>query len=129
MRHLVRQDDAAAAAYLTEKLGIDFAHPFVGLVVGDGAVIVNNFDRVNVDMTACGSGCWSVRVIREIARYVFNVLCVKRVSAKTRVGNVKARKALEALGFVQEGVLRAGFGDEDAVLYGLLAAEQRILRN
>jgi hypothetical protein len=130
----IEQDDAAAIHIAGETLRTTFAQPMVGLVVRDdagaycGAFIINNYDGVNADMTGVGRGCWSPRVARDLARYYFGKLGCVRVTARTRASNASAIRACERLGFKREGVLRNGFGDEDALLFGLLASEQRIVR-
>ena len=38
------------------------------------------------------------------------------------------KEALKSMGFRREGTARDWFGNEDAILYGLLRREQRIVR-
>lgn len=131
---MIEQDDQLAAIMVQSVLHIPLCAPFVGLVVRDGsqipagAVIVNNYDGLDCDVIFVGRGCWTVPVMRDLARYIYGKLGCARVTAKTRPSNVVARRALEKVGFRLEGELRAGFGTENAFVYGLTATEQKLVR-
>jgi RimJ/RimL family protein N-acetyltransferase len=66
---------------------------------------------------------------RQLVDHLFATTPVHRLQAATEVDNVAERRALERLGFVQEGVLRGyGFRDgrwRDGVWYGLLREDPR----
>lgn len=129
----IEQDNANAAMVVKRTLGVDLCEPFVGLVVADGdkprgVVVFNDYTGANVEMTGVGLKCWTPSVIRNLARYVFHVMKVRRVTARTRESNAKAIRALERMGFKREGIAREWFDGEDAVVFGLLASEQRIVR-
>ncbi|AIO69307.1 GNAT family N-acetyltransferase [Burkholderia oklahomensis] len=60
--------------------------------------------------------------------YPFQVLCCNRVTGLVRVDNHDAQRLDEHLGFVREGVMRAGANDgTDFILYGMLRRECRFL--
>jgi RimJ/RimL family protein N-acetyltransferase len=131
----LERDDATAALLMDKWLGVDFrGSPYAGIVVRDdtsrpvGCVILNDYSQGNIEMTGAGVGCWTPRVIRTIARHIFRDLNCTRVTARTRASNKTAREALKSMGFRREGTARDWFGDEDAILYGLLRREQRIVR-
>lgn len=123
------------AAYIVEQvLKVKLCAPFEGLcIMGEddfpyGVVIFNDYTGENIEMTGVGRGCWSPKIIRDLARYVFCQLKVRRVTARTAVSNEKAIRALERMGFVREGLARQWFAGEDAILFGLLAEEQRLVK-
>ena len=128
---MLYQDDKAARLFAERHLKVSFADPMIGLVVTDhgfvvGAAILNGYiPGDNIDISAVGN-ISSIKVIRGIARYCFKR--VRRVTAKTCVTNKPAIKALKALRFKQEGVLREYFSEGDAIVFGLLRREQRIVR-
>ncbi len=129
----VEQNDALARAEVSRCLGVDLAQPFVGLCLYDGdalvgAVVLNDYTGANIELTAMLDGPVSIKVLREIARYVFGRLGCRRVTARTKVSNVRAKYALTLLGFKREGLAREWFDGEDALLFGLLRTEQRIIR-
>lgn len=130
---ILRQDDARSASTFHEGLGISLAAPFVGLVVEDGptlcgALAFNGYDKTSVDMSVIVLRPWSRGVMRAIAEYVFVRLKCKRVSCMTLATNDKAVNRLLTLGFEVEGRLKERFPQGDALIFGLLASRQKILR-
>lgn len=127
---MVRQDSEAAKRYIERGLGLFIADPFIGLLVEKngkqvGAVILNDYrPGENIELTAHTCGSWSIRDVRDIARYCFDR--VRRITAHTSVKNTRACYMLKALGFQCEGTLREWFKDGDAFVFGLLKSEQRI---
>lgn len=127
------QADNVAAAMVQGTLGVTLSPPFIGLCVMDGekvkgVVVFNDYTGANIEMTGVGTGCWSPSIIRDLARYCFKQLGCRRVTARTAVSNAKAIRALERIGFQREGLARQWFDGEDAIVFGLLASEQRIVR-
>lgn len=118
-----------AARICREALGRDICEPFIGFVIpSGGAVIVNDWDHGNAEITAVVTGPVPLGFARQFARYMFVQLKCTRVTARTRASNAACLKALAMLGFRPEGVARAWFGDEDAILFGLLRGECRLIK-
>lgn len=69
---------------------------------------------------------WLTRgLIAQIMAYPFDQLGCQRVTAITPRKAKAARRFLDAFGFKREGLVRKGFGDDDAVVSGLLRREGR----
>lgn len=71
---------------------------------------------------------WGNReTFRSLLRFPFAQAQCQRVTAVTPrrapPGATSPRKFLEGLGFVREGSIRRGFGDQNAIVYGLLREE------
>jgi RimJ/RimL family protein N-acetyltransferase len=67
---------------------------------------------------------WLTRnLIRQILAYPFDQLACQRLTAITPKKARAARAFLERFGFKREGVVRRGFGDDDAIVSGLLKGE------
>ena len=130
----VEQNDLLAKVALDDALGTNLALPYVGLVVLDGdelcgALAFNNYEKhVSVDMTCIVLNPWTLGALRDIAYYCFVTLRVKRVTAKTHVENHRAINRLLALGFRFEARIEDGLPQGDALLFGLTAKRQKILR-
>ena len=129
-----RRDDALAAQMIEATLGHPVVPPFAGLVAFDdegapvSAVILNNYTRRDVHVTAVNAGLFGVRAMRHLAWMIFvNMGCV-RVTAVTRSDNEAAIAALHKLGFRREGCLRCHFDGAAGLVFGLLRSEQKILR-
>lgn len=59
--------------------------------------------------------------IKWLADYIFNNFADKeRIEANTRQDNYAMRCVLHKCGFVKEGHVRKGWGDYDAIVYGIL---------
>lgn len=65
-------------------------------------------------------GIASRELMREVLRYVFAQSNCLRCTARIAEDNQKSIKLAERLGFKAEGRLRRGFGNRDALLFGLL---------
>jgi len=61
--------------------------------------------------------------ISELLKYPFHVLDCQRISAVTPSHYSDWIDALERIGLSREGLKRKGFGDDDAVMTGLLREE------
>lgn len=127
---IVKSCSEQVASWAGARLGCTFTPPYVAWGITDkdnglvGAVIFNDYDASNVEVTCVGHG-WTRRNIREIAKYCFDDLKCTRVSITTRKSNTLVHSLAKRLGAVQEGVKRRYYGDEDAVFYGILKDEFR----
>jgi RimJ/RimL family protein N-acetyltransferase len=68
------------------------------------------------------------RLISQILSYPFGQLDCQRVTAITPRRAKSARRFLDVFGFRREGMVRKGFGDDDAVISGLLRREWEVSR-
>jgi hypothetical protein len=107
----------------------------IGVLGDDGqliaGVVFHGYDPyVRAMEVSCAATTprWGNRaVFSEIMRYPFEGAKVQRLTAATprraKPGATSPRKFLEGLGFVREGSIRRGFGDDNAIIYGLLREE------
>jgi RimJ/RimL family protein N-acetyltransferase len=90
-------------------------------------VVFHNYDpfvkSIEVSCASTGARWGNRETFRSILRYPFEQLNVARLSAATPKRSTSPRRFLEGLGFKREGSLRKAFGDDDAILYGLLAED------
>jgi len=86
-----------------------------------GVVYTRYSPSAGIELTIASEGLtWAVPdYFRAIFAYPFKQLDCQRATAVVAAGNAKSRKLCERLGFVQEGYLKYGFKDDDAVLYGI----------
>ncbi len=104
----------------------------IGVLGDNGALIAgvvfhgyDPFVRAIEVSCAASTPHWGNReVFRTILRYAWQTANCRRITAVTprRVGpgTTSPRKFLEGLGFRREGSIRHGFGDDSAIIYGLL---------
>lgn len=122
------EQNRAFADWAAKQLNVSFAEPFLCMAVVDGksnligAVVLNNYDGNNVDLSAVGEGAFAPSIVRELSAYVFRKLGCSRVTLKTRRSNKTARKIL-GRHFKFEATLKSGFGTEDAYQFRMCRDE------
>jgi RimJ/RimL family protein N-acetyltransferase len=86
-----------------------------------GVVYTRYHPGISIEMTvAAESATWAVPgYLRALFAYPFLQLDCQRATAIVAAKNIKSRKLCERVGFVQEGLCRYGFKDDDAVIYGM----------
>ena len=108
--------------------GDDFG-PHSSLGIGRGGEIIAGavysdfqpcYRSVQFSMAATSPAWASRTTIRALLDYPFRQLGVGRLTTLTRCTNTRALRLNSGLGFVREGVIRQGFGDEDMIVVGLL---------
>lgn len=103
----------------------------IGVVSEDGrllaGVVYHNHDPFvrSIEVSCASDGArWGNReVFRALLRYPFDQLQCQRVTATTPRKATSTRRFLEGLGFQREGSLRRAFGDDNAIIHGLLAED------
>ena len=130
---LVSDETLQTGEWASRQLGQRFVPPFVAIGIRNkqgeltGAAIFNDRCDRNIEMTAVGRGAFTRGVCRELARYCFVQSKCRRVTTRTRASNLYVRRVLERFGWVEEGVLRHWYDDDDCVVYGLLKKDCRFL--
>jgi [ribosomal protein S5]-alanine N-acetyltransferase len=124
---------ARLPAERSEGRQLDFvlAHAEHGPVGVTGLSEVSRRDRRAVVGTWLGRAYWGTGLNTEakalMARVAFDALGLERLGAYTALGNPRSQRALEKLGFVREGTLRAYHRHSEQVhdvhAYSLLRAE------
>lgn len=100
---------------------------FIGRIV-DGKVVAavsfSHWTGHDIELSVAAlPGAGSRALLRAIFQYVFDQLDCVRCTARIRASNEKSLSLAERIGFRREGVLRNGYGNEDAVILGLLRNE------
>lgn len=93
------------------------------------AVIYHNYTPLpgggNIEITMASDGpMWARREnIRALLHYPFEQLKCHRITVVIPKRNKPSRKINAHLGFRLEGNIRRGFGDDDAIVMGMLRSE------
>ena len=136
--------DADVAHWVCERiphLALRIPHLEYGQVLGPAAaigvldpagrmmagVIYHGYDpftgSIEISCAADGARWGNRETFRALLRYPFEQIDCQRVSAVTPRRGTRTRHFLEGLGFKREGSIRRGFGDDNAIIYGLLSEE------
>lgn len=105
----------------------------IGVVNDDGYLVagvvfhnyVERYRIVEISMAASNVRWASRATLTGLLAYPFEQLNCVRVTTITPRKNKRALTFNRKLGFKQEGIVRRGFGSQDAVICGLLAKEWR----
>lgn len=114
------------ASILPEVEGWDSLQAYAVQVMNKGklkaVVMYTNFTGENCEMhIASNSQDWCSRsVLHDLFWYPFEVLKVNRVSAMTHKSDTKLQSFMQRVGFEHEGTMKEFYGDDDAIIWGML---------
>jgi RimJ/RimL family protein N-acetyltransferase len=128
--------DALAAFYTAHTdvdLGVSNFTTYLGVATDAGSLVAvvgyTDFQEQYGDIRmhiAASDARWATRtIIGQLLRYPFGQLQCQRVTAIIPARNARAQRLLRGLGFLEEGRVRRAFGDDDALVHGLLFEEAR----
>ena len=130
--NLVYGQDARVARWVQARAphaenGFD-KYVAIGISEGDDLIagcVYNEFRGHSIHVSiASSTPRWANRrTLHAFFGYPFLQLGVKRLTAYTGRSMIEVRNFLTRLGFVEEGIVRCGFADDDAVIYGMLRNE------
>lgn len=131
---LLYQADEAVGAWVQSRIPNmpRLPAPYVGIGVVRGAQLVAGvlyhgyvpeFGTIEVSIAADTPRWISRQRVSLILGYPFRQLGCGRVTAAIMSSNSRSIRLCEGLGFKREGLLRRGFGRDDAVVLGLLREE------
>jgi len=125
-------EDERFRSWLEQKVGITLQQDarFIGRIVDGKVAWVVGFSRyvtykdgADIELTVAVEKGITRESLRIVFWYVFETARCNRCTVRTSASNTKAQKLAKQLGFVHEGTLRKGLGDEDMMIYGLLRNE------
>jgi RimJ/RimL family protein N-acetyltransferase len=96
-----------------------------------GVVLYGGFtgDNCEISIASDQSGHWMTReFIRLTFGYPFLQLKLRRITGMVNVNNKAALNFNHRMGFIVEGCLRKWFGDDDAIVFGMLREECRWIK-
>jgi RimJ/RimL family protein N-acetyltransferase len=94
----------------------------------EAVAVFNDYTGHNIEITVASEGWRATRgAFAAAMRYAFDQLKVARITAHIRPSNTRALKVAKGAGFREEGRARQWFGNEDAVILGLLRNERVFL--
>lgn len=129
---VARQIPIMAAKVAREPFGKAFGpSTAIGVINEDGwligGVVYHGYDPDfrSIEMSfASASSRWLTRdIISVLLGYPFDQLGCIRVTGATPKRSAAARRFVDKFGFKREGVIRKGFGSDDAIISGLMKSE------
>jgi RimJ/RimL family protein N-acetyltransferase len=124
MKQLVYGHDEQIAAWTQNMFGVspykyDMA---VGIIENGelvGSVMWHAFRGHDIEISYYGPKTMTLGIARECARVAIDHFGVSRVTARTAKSNKTMTRKVMKIGFEYEGIVHAGYGKQDAVMYGL----------
>lgn len=121
------------ADHIPHMRGGSFGEKLVGIAVlneaGEmaGGVVYHDYRpqvrSIEMSGASVDKGWLTRAIIQRVLWYPFGQLNCRRITTITPKRNTAARAFDRRLGFKQEGVVRRGFGNDDAIIYGMLRGE------
>lgn len=84
-----------------------------------GACLFHAHNGPDVEISYYGPDTMTLDIAKGLARIAVEELGVSRVTARTSRSNKMMKRGLPKVGFTFEGVRHCGYGDQDALMYGL----------
>lgn len=120
---MVGQDDTIAAwAFDTFKFYPCHYVMAIGIVEDRrliGAAMFHAHNGPDVEVSYYGPNTLTLDVVKGLARIAVDYLGVSRITARTSKSNKAMTRGIKKIGFEYEGIRHCGYGDQDAVMYGL----------
>ena len=124
MKHLLAGCDEEVAQWTYNKFGYRPAHYDMALaVIDDGAlvasVLFHAYNGPDVELSYFGPNTMTLGIVKQIMNVAVNHLGVSRVTVRTARNNKIMTRKIKKIGFEYEGIRKHGYGQYDAVMYGL----------
>lgn len=84
-----------------------------------GAALFHAHNGPDVEISYYGPNTLTLDVVKGLAKIAVDHLGVSRITARTSRSNKAMTRGIMGLGFKFEGIRHCGYGDQDAVMYGL----------
>ena len=91
-----------------------------GLLVG--VCMFHAHNGPDVELSYYGPKTLTLGLVKGIAKIAVEHLGVSRVTARTSRSNKAMTRGIRKVGFQYEGVRKCGYGNQDAIMYGLYGA-------
>jgi hypothetical protein len=121
--------DGRFRSWLEPRIGVQLPADaqFIGTIKAGqvvAAVAFSHWTGPDMELSVAGEpGSGSRRFLATVFGYVFQTAGCVRCTVKVRASNTRARGLATRLGFKREGIQRLWYGDEDALIFGLLRTD------
>jgi RimJ/RimL family protein N-acetyltransferase len=84
-----------------------------------GACLFHAHNGPDVELSYYGPNTLTLSIVKRIAKIAVEYLGVSRITARTSRSNKMMTRGIKKIGFEYEGIRKCGYGNQDAVMYGL----------
>ncbi len=124
MKQLLYGHDPQIAIWTQNTFGINpYKYDMAVGILEDGqlvgSVMWHAYRGHDIEISYYGPKTMTLGIARECARVAVDHFGVSRVTARTVKSNKTMTRGVKKIGFEYEGIVHAGCGNQDAVMYGL----------
>ncbi len=84
-----------------------------------GSVFFHAHNGPDIELSYFGPQTLTIGILRSICRIAVDHFGVSRITVRAPRTNKRMTRGIHKIGFVFEGVRHNGYGDQDALMYGL----------
>lgn len=124
MKVLAHGNDALINEWTHANFGVRNFNSDMALGIIDGPKLVGSvyfhaYNGYDIEISYFGPQTMTRGLWKELCRIALDHFGVSRITARTPKTNKQMTRGIHKLGFVYEGVRHHGYGDTDAIMYGL----------
>lgn len=124
MRVLAHGNDSLINAWTHEKFGVRNFNADMALAIIDGPQLVGSvyfhaYNGFDIELSYFGPQTLTLGLLRSICRIALDTFGVSRITVRTPANHKQMKRKIHKLGWVFEGVRHNGYGETDAIMYGL----------
>jgi RimJ/RimL family protein N-acetyltransferase len=124
MKILATGNDQVVINWTMERFGVYCTKVDMAIAIIEDSEIVGScfFQAHNgpdIELSYYGPNTLSLPLVKQIAKITTDHFGVSRITVRTMKSNKKLTRGIHKLGFVFEGIRHQGYGNTDAVMYGL----------
>ena len=124
MKQLIFGHDSDVAAWTFETFKMPPTRYEMAIAIVEdhkiiGSVLWHAFRGHDIEISYYGPKTMTLGIARACAKMAMDYFGVSRVTARTSRKNKMMTRGIKKIGFEYEGICHHGYGDEDAVMYGL----------
>lgn len=124
MRNMIYGEDEIVASWTFSTFNMPpCAYEMAVGIIEDGhlvgSVLWHAYRGHDIEISYYGPKTMTLGIARACARMATDHFKVSRVTARTSKANKTMTRGIKKIGFEYEGICHHGYGDQDAVIYGL----------
>lgn len=124
MKTLILNKDPAVVAWTAQQFGYQVRSYDLAIGIAEedslvGSVLVHGYTGCDMEVSYYGPKTMNLGIIRKLVRIAVDQLGVARITVRTARNNKTMTRGIKKLGFEYEGIRHCGYGEYDAVMYGL----------
>ena len=124
MKRLLYGCDQEVAQWTQDRFGVqpykyDMAIGIVENASLVGSIMWHAYRGHDIEISYFGPQTMTLGIARQCARIAVDHFGVSRVTARTARSNKTMTRGVKKIGFEYEGISHHGYGDQDAVMFGL----------